>query len=42
MQSFTIRFSGGGGVVTEIFRELVYRIRFSGGGGGGGSDRNIF
>ena len=26
-------FSGGGGVVAEIFRELIYRIRFSGGGG---------
>ena len=28
------RFSGGGGVVAEIFRDLIKPMRFSGGGGG--------
>ena len=30
---------GGGGVVADIFRDLNYRIGFS--GGGGGSSRNF-
>ena len=33
-----IGFSGGGVVVAEIFRDLYYRIGFS---GGGGSSRNF-